>query len=155
MTRIWARGARKRYYLLWGVLLACGLVWIGGCIRTLPYQPNERLIDALGMEQARQRLQAVLTRAVNPHVVRAEVTDDMLYYRYRHDLAGVPTGIVLENRLHFLNVVTIEVYANDVVIVRTASHVPLAQFVFGNPQDPKELADLLASFRLRRAQQGG
>lgn len=144
----------RRLRWRWLLYLCVGMTLAAGCIRAVPYQPDERLVDTLGVTLARQRLQDILKRSINPQIISVDVTDNFLAYRYRHDIAGVPTGATLENRIHFLNVVTVEVYTNDVVIVRTASNITLAQFIFGNPQDPKALADLLASFRVWRARRG-
>ncbi len=135
----------------WLLCLCLALPLLAGCYHALPHAPNERLVDTLGVEQARQQLREVVARSLNPQVVDVEVTDDVLYYRYRLLVAGIPTGAVLDNRIHFLNVVTTEIYRNDVILIRTANKILLAQLVFGNAQDPKTLADLLASFRLYRA----
>lgn len=140
---------RPRFLRL--LLLCLGAGLLAGCFHALPYQPNEQLVNNWGVEHARQQLRDVVLRSLNPQVIDSEVTDDVLYYKYRLTVAGIPTGAALENRLHFLNVVSTEVYDNDVVIIRTANKIVLAQFVFGNTQDPKTLADLLASFRLHRA----
>ncbi len=135
----------------WLRLFALVLPLLAGCYHALPHVPNEHLVETLGVAQARQQLREVISRSLNPQVVDVEVTDDVLYYRYRLLVAGIPTGAVLDNRIHFLNVVTTEIYRNDVILIRTANQVLLAQLVFGNAQDPRTLADLLASFRLHRA----
>jgi hypothetical protein len=68
-----------------------------------------------------------------------------LPYRFRQAIAGFPTGAIVDNRIHFLNVGRMEVFQNNLVIVRTAGDIVLAQFVFGNNPDAKMFADLLAS----------
>src|SRR5262249_649439 len=113
----------------------------------VPYQPNEGIIDTLGVAQAKQRLQEIVARSINPQVTESEVTDDFLQYRFRQVIAGFPTAGSLENRIHFLNVGRMEVFENNLVIVRTAGDIVLAQFVFGNNPDAKMFVDLLASFR--------
>jgi len=122
-----------------------------GCPTAVPYQPNEGIVDTLGVAQAKQRLQEIAARSINPQVTESEVTDDFLQYRFRQVIAGFPTGAILENRVHFLNVGRTEVFENNLVIVRTAGDIVLAQFVFGNNPDAKMFADLLASFRARRS----
>jgi hypothetical protein len=117
-----------------------------GCSTAVQHQPNEGIVDTLGVAQAKQRLQEIVTRSIN-----SQVTDDFLQYRFRQAIAGFPTGAILENRMHFLNVGRMEVFENNLVIVRTAGDIVLAQFVFGNTPDAKMFADLLASFRARRS----
>jgi hypothetical protein len=135
---------------LWLQVCVVGVLSVG-CSTTLQYQPNEGIIDTLGVAQAKQRLQEIVARSINPQVTESEVTDDFLQYRFRQAIAGFPTGAILENRIHFLNVGRMEVFENNLVIVRTAGDIVLAQFVFGNNPDAKMFADLLASFRARRA----
>ena len=126
-----------------------------GCPAVIQHQPNERMVDELGVPQARQRLQDTLTRSINPQVVEVEVTDDYLNYRYRQPILG-PYGIVMgttmaENRIFFNNVHRVEVFENGVVLVRAQTEHILAQMIFSNTNDSKNFADLLMSFRARRA----
>ena len=133
--------------LLW-LFLVCVASALGtGCPVAVQYQPNEGIVNTLGVAPARQRLQEIVSRSINPQVTEVEVTDDFLQYRFRQAIAGFPTGAVLENRIHFLNVGRMEVFENNLVIVRMGGDVVLAQFIFGNNQDAKMFADLLASFR--------
>jgi len=157
-TSIMTRGARtiiKQAYAghrltLW--LLICVIsVLSAGCPTAVQYQPNEGIVDTLGVVPARQRLQEIVARSINPQVTESEVTDDFLQYRFRQAVAGFPTGAILENRIHFLNVGRLEVFENNLVIIRTAGDIALAQFIFGNHQDAKMFADLLTSFRAQRA----
>ena len=157
-TRIMTRGARtiiKQAYAghrltLW--LLICVIsVLSAGCPTAVQYQPNEGIVDTLGVVPARQRLQEIVARSINPQVTESEVTDDFLQYRFRQAVAGFPTGAILENRIHFLNVGRLEVFENNLVIIRTAGDIALAQFIFGNYQDARMFGDLLASFRARRS----
>jgi hypothetical protein len=135
---------------LW--LLVCVCALSAGCTPPVPYQPNERLVDTLGPAEARRRLREVVERSINPQVTDSEVTDEFLRYNFRQIIAGFPTGAILENRIHFLNVGRTEVFSNNLVIVRTSSDIVLAQLVFGNYSDAQMFADLLASFKARRAQ---
>ena len=150
-TKIAVQQAYAVYRLvLWLQVCAVGVLSVG-CSTALQYQPNEGIIDTLGVAQAKQRLQEIVARSINPQVTESEVTDDFLQYRFRQAIAGFPTGAILENRIHFLNVGRMEVFENNLVIVRTAGDIVLAQFVFGNNPDAKMFADLLASFRARRS----
>ena len=148
------RTAVRPPWLFW-LLLPCVISALAaGCAPAVQYQPNEGVVDTLGIPEARRRLQETLTRSINPQVTAVEVTDDFLNYHYRQAIAGFPTGAILENRIHFLNIGKVEVYDNNIVIIRTMSNIPLAQFIFGNPQDPRMFADIISSFRARRAHSG-
>ena len=135
---------------LWLQLCVVSILSVG-CPTAVQYQPNEGIVDTLGVAQAKQRLQEIVARSINPQVTESEVTDDFLQYRFRLAIAGFPTGAILENRMHFLNIGRMEVFENNLVIVRTSGDIVLAQFVFGNNPDAKMFADLLASFRARRS----
>ena len=134
-----------------GLLVCVVSALSAGCPASVQYHPNEGIVDTIGVAQARQRLQEIVSRSINPQVTETEVTDDYLLYRYRQAIAGFPTGAILENRIHFLNVGRTEVFENNTVNVRTGSGVVLAQLVFGNNQDAKMFADLLASIRARQS----
>ena len=157
-TELVTRGAKstvKQAYVVYrlALWLQLGVVSVlsVGCPTAVPYQPNEGIVDTLGVAQAKQRLQEIVARSINPQVTESEVTDDFLQYRFRQVIAGFPTGAILENRMHFLNIGRMEVFENNLVIVRTSGDIVLAQFVFGNNPDAKMFADLLASFRARRS----
>jgi hypothetical protein len=132
-------------------LLCIVSILSAGCPATVSYQPSERAIDELGVSQARQRLRETLLRAINPQVVEAEVTDEYVHYRFRQAIAGFPTGAILDNRVHFSNAARVDVHSNNTVIVRTSAQHPIAQVVFGSPEDARQFADLVTSFRARRA----
>ena len=157
-TALVTRGAKstvKQAYAVYRLALWLQLCVVSvlsvGCPTAVQYQPNEGIVDTLGVAQAKQRLQEIVARSINPQVTESEVTDDFLQYRFRQAIAGFPTGAILENRMHFLNIGRMEVFENNLVIVRTSGDIVLAQFVFGNNPDAKMFADLLASFRARRA----
>src|SRR2546428_1894372 len=153
-TRIMTRGARtiiKQAYAghrltLW--LLICVIsVLSAGCPTAVQYQPNEGIVDTLGVVPARQRLQEIVARSVNPQVTESEVTDDFLQYRFRQAVAGFPTGAILENRIHFLNVGRLEVFENNLVIIRTAGGLALARFFFWYHTDVINIIHILYFFR--------
>jgi len=157
-TALVTRGAKstvKQAYAVYRLALWLQLCVVSvlsvGCPTAVQYQPNEGIVDTLGVAQAKQRLQEIVARSINPQVTESEVTDDFLQYRFRQAIAGFPTGAILENRMHFLNIGRMEVFENNLVIVRTSGDIVLAQFVFGNNPDAKMFADLLASFRARRS----
>ena len=151
----WTRSTITQAYAghrltLWLLLCVVSALSVS-CSTAIPYQPNEGLVATLGVAPARQHFQEIVARSVNPQVTESEVTDDFLQYRYRQIIAGFPTGAILDNRIHFLNVGRVEVFENNLVIIRTGGDIVLAQFIFGNYQDARMFADLLASFRAQRA----
>jgi hypothetical protein len=65
--------------------LVCVVSALGtGCPSTVSHQPNEGVVDTLGMPQAQQLLKDTILRSVNPRVDDVEVTDDFM----RYHLAG-------------------------------------------------------------------
>ena len=92
-----------------------------------------------------------MSRSINPQVVDAEVTADFLQYRYRQAVMGIPTGAILENKIFFVNAARIDVFENNLVNVYSSGSILLAQIVFGNTDDARIFADLVTSFRVRRA----
>lgn len=134
------------------VLLVCVVsVCSLGCPTTVPYQPNDRLAQELGVERAKQRLQDTLIRSVNPQMVEVEVTDDYFSYRFRQAIAGFQTGAVLDNRVFFLNAARVDVHTNNAVNIFTPSQQLIAQLVFGSQEDARTVADLVASLRAHKA----
>ena len=150
-ARITITGAYAGQRLALWLLMCVVSVLSVGCPTAVQYQPREDTVATLGVAQARQRLQEIVARSINPQVTESEVTDDFLQYRFRQAVAGFPTGAILENRIHFLNIGRIEVFENNLVIIRTGGDIVLAQFIFGNYQDARKYAELLASFRAQRA----
>ena len=122
-----------------------------GCPSTLPYEPNDRLVNELGASQARQRLKETLLRSINPQMIEVEVTDDFFHYPYRQVIAGFPTGAILDNRVYFLNAVRVEAFQTNAVNIWTSAPHLIAQIIFGNEQDTRTFADLVTSFRVRRS----
>jgi hypothetical protein len=103
-AKITVKQAYAVYRLALWLLLCVVSVLSVGCPTAVQYQPNEGIVDTLGVAQAKQRLQEIVARSINPQVTESEVTDDFLQYRFRQVIAGFPTGAILENRIHFLNV---------------------------------------------------
>ena len=58
---------------------------------------------------------------------------------------------LFENRILFLSVDQVEIYQNDVVLIRNPAKQIMAQMVFANDEDAKTFADLLLSFRAHRS----
>jgi hypothetical protein len=127
-------------------------VYLVGCSRSTYYRPNANLVSTLGVPQATQQLKDTLLRSLAPRIVAVEVSEEFVRYRYRHEIAGVETGGLPEVRIAFLNAAQVQLFADNTVDVRADNGVQLAQFVFGSRQDAELFADLMASFRTRRAQ---
>jgi hypothetical protein len=125
------------------------------CVPTSSYQANEQLVGQLGITHARQSLDEVMARSLNPRVTSVEVTDDFVLYRYQQPLHGpwgIQTGTVPgENRIFFTHIGGVEIYENHLVQVRTAEKRVLGQLVFATDQDARAFADLIMSFRAQRA----
>src|SRR5262245_22395520 len=95
-------------------LLACG------CIKQIAYSPNESLVQSLGVDKARQDLEIVLARSVEPKVTSSEVTDDYLDYRWTQTALGPfyqTISSTVEARIYFENLSRIEVYENHNVFL--------------------------------------
>lgn len=139
---------QARVRLIIPLLLVGGLGGLlSGCSSASMYQPKAEMMQTMGVEQAKQRLKETTLRSINPQIVEADITDEFLRYRYRQAIAGFQTGAILENQIAFLNAVQLQVHTNNTVNVRTSAGILIAQLVFGNEQDARTFADLLASFR--------
>jgi hypothetical protein len=90
------------------LIYALGLLGTG-CVASLNYQPNERILDTLGIDEARERLRETLLRAVSPHMQTMTLTNEALEYRW-HPQVGT--------HIHFITLSRVEVFDNHVVFVR-------------------------------------
>jgi len=127
--------------VLW-LLLVCVVSALGtGCPSTVSYQPNEGVVDTLGVPQAQQFLKDTLLRSVNPRVDDVEVTDDFM----RYHLAGTAYDV----RIFFKDVQRVEVYSNNVVLIWGGDQRMLARPLLANTQEATTFADLVLSFARR------
>ena len=127
--------------VLW-LLLVCVVSAIGvGCPSTVSHQPNEGIVDTLGVPQAQQLLKDTLLRSVNPRVDDVEVTDDFM----RYHLAGTTYDV----RIFFKDVQRAEVYNNNVVLIWGGDQRMLARPLLANTQEATTFADLVLSFARR------
>jgi hypothetical protein len=119
----------------------------------MQYQPVENLVKTLGVPQAKQRLEGVLARSINPRIIDMDVTDEFLRYRYPLSyLMGNPQGsTTAERRVVFREVGRVDVFENHVVFIRGSDEKVLAQLVFTNAEDARTFADLVHSFRAYRS----
>ena len=111
------------------------------------------MVETLGVAQAKQRLQEVLSRSLNPRIIDLDITEHEL--RYRAPTSGhlmgyqdAPTSV--ETRLAFVQIGRIDVHASYVVFIRDAVGNYLAHLAFATEQDAKIFADCVISFRSYR-----
>jgi hypothetical protein len=90
------------------------------------------MLDTLGVDEARARLQEILLHSIGPPVVEADVTEDGFIYRYTQTIAGFATGALLETRVSFANAVYVTAFPNNVVLVQTSAKYVIGRLVFGN-----------------------
>src|SRR5262249_3910312 len=131
--------------------LACLVSVLGtGCPSPQQYHPSDRLVRELGEAQARQQLDEVLSRAVNPHITDVEITDKFLRYRFQQTIVGAfyqVSTTLSENRITFANINRVEIYDSHLVFVWHNNRSLMAQIVFASDEDAKLFADLIESFR--------
>lgn len=132
-----ARRWMRRIALL--SLCALGLLE-AGCIPSINYQPNERILDALGVDVARERLRETLLRVVSPRIQTMTLTDESLQYKW-HPRVGT--------RINFINLGRVEIFENHKVLIRGAGDQVLSVLQYGTEEDAKLFADLLMGFRKR------
>jgi hypothetical protein len=139
---------RRPWATMLKLLLVCvvGTLCVG-CPSTIQYQPNDSLVETMGVSQAQQRLTEVLLRAVNPKIDRVEITDEFLRYHL--------TATTYEIRLFFKDVNRVEVFNNSVVLVWGQNNAILIRPLFTNTQDAQTFADLVLSFKAHQVRQAG
>ena len=121
--------------------LLCTLGLLGaGCIASLHYQPNDRIVETLGVDVARERLRETLLRAVSPPIQTMTLTNESLEYKW-HPLVGT--------HINFVNLRRVEIFNNHTVFIRGAGDQILSILRYGTEQDAKLFADLLIGFRQR------
>jgi hypothetical protein len=141
------RGKRAAVLAMW-LVVSMSMV-VAGCPSPIQYQPAEKLVDELGVPQAKSRLEEVLSRSINPRIIDLDVTEALVRYRYPLEyLFGYPSGnTTAERQIVFQEVGRIEIFKNHTVFVRGSDGTMLAQFVFPTAHDAKAFANLVASFR--------
>ena len=141
---------RNKIRRLGAALCILSAAYIVGCVKVVPRQPNTKAVEELGADTAKQRLQEVMTRAVDPRIAVVTVADDSLRYRWDQPIQGwygVPAGSVQnETQIFFRNIDRMEVYENNKVFVYGPAG-RIDQILFGNQQDAFQFHDLLESFR--------
>lgn len=126
--------------------LACG------CMSPIPYTPDESLVKSLGPEKAKQELEILLARSVEPQVGMVEVKDDALHYRWNQSSLGafyqtVTTSI--DTEIFYANLNRIEIYENHNVFIWGPNDARVDKVRFATAEEARKFADLLMSFRAR------
>ncbi len=134
---------RTRLILL---LLLCSLGLLETACASINYQPNDRIVETLGVDIARERLRETLLRAVSPQIQTSELTNEYLEYKW------VYMWIPQVTHINFVNISRVQVFENHVVHIRGAGDQVLSTLVYGTEQDAKLFADLLMGFRQRYLQ---
>ncbi len=129
-------------------LVACCLLG-GGCIAKVAYQPNERLVQQLGLQRAEARFDEVVVRALDPPVDSVEVSDDGFTCVVQ---VGWPVPVFLkEKTYHFANIARVDLYENNKAFLIDYAGRELGIFLFGNPLDAQAFADLVMAFKAHGA----
>src|SRR5262245_58584781 len=83
LASVWRTQPQRclRPLLVWGIS-----VYMLGCsASTIPYQPTTTIVEEVGPLQAKQRLEAIVGRLLNPRLIDVEVTEEALRYRFPRD----------------------------------------------------------------------
>jgi hypothetical protein len=76
----------------------------------LHYQPNDQILDTLGVDTARERLRETLLRAVSPQIRNLTLTNEFVQWH--------PGGV----QIYFVNLDRVDVFENHVVHIRGAGN---------------------------------
>ncbi|MBI4586671.1 MAG: hypothetical protein HY717_21880 [Planctomycetes bacterium] len=126
----------------------------GGCVAVIDYQPQEKMVDELGFEEAGKRLQEVMTRASAPRINAVNVAEDFFNYHWQQPIIG-PYGVHMGYtpsfmQIFYANIARLEIYENHYIFLRAPDDAIISQILFATDQDAKIYADLVMSFRARR-----
>jgi hypothetical protein len=127
--------------VLWLFLVCVASAFGTGCPMAVSYQPNEGIVDTLGVPGAQQLLKDTLLRSANPRVDDVEVTNDFV----RYHLAGTTYDV----RIFFKDIQRAEVFNNNIVLLWGQDQRMLARPLLANAQDATTFADLVLSLARR------
>jgi hypothetical protein len=142
------QGNRGRAFLCGIALSALGT----GCMKPIQYTPNEGLVPSLGTDQAKQELQILMARSVEPLIGLVEAKDDSVHYRWNQQSMGafyqtITTSV--DTEIFYANLNRIEIYENHNVFVWGPNDSRVDKIRFASAEEAKRFADLLMSFRAR------
>ena len=144
-----AAGRENRLRALLGAAcaaLACG------CMSPIPYTPDENLVQSLGPEKAKEELEIITSRAVEPQIGMVELTDDSLHYRWNQTQLGAFYQSVtntIDTQIFFANLSRLEIYENHNVFLYAPNDSRVDKIRFATAEDAKRFSDLLLSFKAR------
>jgi hypothetical protein len=139
-------------FLAASILLGSALAT--GCVAVVPYQPDESVVTKMGPEEAKRKLSDILSRATIPHVSAVNVTDDFVEYEWQQSVPGpffAPIVTANKTQIRYVNIGRIELYANNYVFVWWPGDQRRDEICFATPEEAKQVADLLMSFRAARS----
>lgn len=146
----WAAVAgREKLRVLLGAMCAAVAC---GCMTPIPYTPDENLVQTLGPEKAKEELQIVLSRAIEPQIGMAELTEDSLHYRWIQTHLGAFYQSVtnaIDTQIFFANLSRVEIYENHNVFLYGPNDSRVDKVRFATAEDARRFADLLLSFKAR------
>ena len=144
--------SNKVFYRAGAAVLILVGAYLAGCVKVVPRQPNLKVVEEVGAEDAKKRLGEVMTRSADPRISVVDATDDGVRYRWDQVIQGwygIPAGTVQnETQIFFKNIEKIEVYENNNVFVYGPGG-RIDKVLFSAQQDAFLFHDLLESFRAR------
>jgi len=138
-------------------VLSCALFFLAatGCVPQIAYSPNEGLLEKDGVDAGGLRLEETLSRAIAPQIASAEATAETLRYQWSQTHMGAFYQVVTTQnaaQIFFKNIARVEIYANHKVFVWENNNRHY-EIQFAGPEDAKEFADLVMSFRRNAMQE--
>jgi hypothetical protein len=128
------------------------LTW--GCSSQLPYTPNDGLVDTLGVEEAKKRIAHVLQRAIKPHITTVRATDDYVQYFWEKMAPETfydPLYVANVTEVHYATLTQVKVFDDFRVTFAGPLAEPVDEIRFGTDEDARTFADLLLSFKAKKA----
>jgi hypothetical protein len=120
-----------------------------GCIARLDYAPNTNILNEIGVQQGQTLMAEILTRARRPRIADVEATPEYFSYTTYGRAWGWAVYGMVGNKMtvYYNNVLRVDIYANDRVMVYDLSGRRISQFDFLTRQDSLHFADLVAAFQ--------
>jgi hypothetical protein len=123
-----------------------------GCMQPIQYAPNEGVVQSLGPEKAKQELQILMARSVEPQIGMVEAKDESVHYRWNQHAMGafyqtITTSV--DTEIFYANLNRIEIYENHNVFIWGPGDSRVDKVRFATAEEAKRFADLLTSFRAR------
>ncbi len=139
--------------LSWRGLCVC-LAWIlgSGCISTVPYTPDQGVVDEVGVAAAHLTLERTLSRAVEPRVLVVETHPEYFRLYYPRTALGPWYRVSTSEQqfqLQYFNLGRVVIYANHKVFLYDLNNRELFDITFASRRDCRTFADLVMSFKAR------